>query len=76
MIALLMMLCIMAGMLLGWSGHKASLRIRAWGLKMNEQDNIFREVSGAEEIGLNQGGRGGPQSQIGSHLPMGVAGLK
>lgn len=76
MIALLMMLCIMAGMLLGWSGHKASLRIRAWGLQMNEQDNIFRVVSGTEEIGSNLDGSGGPQSQIGNHLPLRVAGLK
>ena len=70
------MLSIMAGMLLGWSGHKASLRIRAWGLKMNEQDSIFREVSGPGERGSNQSGRGGPQSRLGNHLPLGVAGLK
>ena len=76
MIALLMMLCIMAGMLLGWSGHKASLRIRAWGLQMNEQDNIFREVSGSGDKGSIQGSSGGPQSQLGTHLPLGVAGLK
>jgi hypothetical protein len=75
-IALLMMLCIMAGVLLGWSGHKASLRVREWGLKMNEQDDIFREVSGTEGRASNPGGRGGPQSPIGNHLPLGVAGLK
>ena len=76
MIGLLIMLSIMAGMLVGWSGHKASLRIRTWGLRMNEQDEIFREAGDSEGRGSEQAGRGRPAPPLGSHLPLGTAGLK
>jgi hypothetical protein len=75
-IGLLIMLSIMAGMLVGWSGHKASLRIRTWGLRMNEQDEIFREAGDSEGRGSERVGRGRPESPLGSHLPLGTAGLK
>ena len=76
MIGSLMMLSIMAGMLVGWSGHKASLRIRAWGLRMNEQDDIFRQAGDSEGRVSEPAGRRRPESRLGSHLPLGTAGLK
>jgi hypothetical protein len=48
LIAVLILLSIVAGLVFGWYGHKASLRIQAWGLKMNEQDLIFQSASGME----------------------------
>jgi hypothetical protein len=35
---------------LGWYGHKASVRIKAWGEKMNERDAIFESVAALEEM--------------------------
>ena len=35
-----------AGAALGWYGHKASLRIRYWGLNLNEHDDLVRSITG------------------------------
>jgi hypothetical protein len=42
-------LVVIAGILLGWYGHKASLRIQAWGLNMNQQDHILQDLTDPEE---------------------------
>jgi len=83
LVALWIATSIVAGMLMGWSGHKASLRIRVWGQNMNQQDRIFREVSGTVEDedsprGSNSDGtRGHPVPTLGSRqLPIGAAGPK
>ena len=34
-----------AGVGLGWYGHKASLRIESWGRRANERDLIFQQMS-------------------------------
>jgi hypothetical protein len=49
-IALLIGTSIVAASLLGWYGHRASVRIQAWGEKMNEQDAIFQSVASPEEM--------------------------
>lgn len=44
-----------AGVGLGWYGHKASLRIESWGRRADERDLIFQQMSEREdslEIGL------------------------
>jgi hypothetical protein len=82
-IALWIVASVVIGTLIGWYGHKASLRIRVWGLNMNERDRIFQYVSG-EEPDITDvprklspvGGRGASASPMSPHLPLGTAGLK
>jgi hypothetical protein len=81
LIELLISISIVAGLFFGWYGHKASLRIQAWGQNMNAQDRIFQEVSGEREnvVGIQSGIRlagaaGGSMNSPGHHgLPMGAA---
>jgi hypothetical protein len=42
MIALLMGASVFAGVVLGWYGYKASVRIAVWGRNMDECDRIFQ----------------------------------
>jgi hypothetical protein len=37
-------------LVLGWYGHKAYIRIQAWGEKMNERDAIFQSCASVEEL--------------------------
>jgi hypothetical protein len=48
-IALQVIISIMVGTVFGWYGHKAILRIQAWGVKMNEQDHILEDLTDPEE---------------------------
>jgi hypothetical protein len=68
-IALLVCTSIIAGTLLGWFGHKASLRIQAWGVNMNAQDRIFQEAV-PESCGGFQQDRKRPASDPGSVPPL------
>ena len=49
MIGLLIGTSVAAGTAFGWYGHKASLRIEAWGERANERDRIVRSLIGQEE---------------------------
>ena len=49
MIALSIAVLMVAGTILGWYGHKASLRIQAWGLNMNQRDHILQDLTDPEE---------------------------
>ena len=56
MIALQLVVSVFLGSALGWYGHKASLRIQTWGVKMNEQDHILEDLTDPEEsIEFQQG---------------------
>ena len=46
---LILSLVVAASALLGWFGHKALRRVRAWGLAMNEGDSIFNNLTAPEE---------------------------
>ena len=80
MIALEVLGSIIFGITIGWYGHKASRRIQAWGVKMNEQDHILEDLTDPEEAvefqrGYNAGSPGSRSAgNIGSHhLPLGAA---
>lgn len=45
MIALIIIVSFSLGTLLGWFGHKISLRIAVWGIQMNEQDRALQEIA-------------------------------
>ena len=47
MIALVIFVSLSLGTLLGWFGHKVSLRIAVWGIQMNEQDRVLQEIAGS-----------------------------
>ena len=49
MIGLLIGTSVAAGTAFGWYGHKASLRIEAWGQRANERDRIVRRLIGQDE---------------------------
>jgi hypothetical protein len=79
-IALQVVVSIFVGTALGWYGHKAFLRIQAWGVKMNEQDHILEDLTDPEEAvefqrGYIPSGANAPSIRpVGSHhLPMGAA---
>jgi hypothetical protein len=79
-IALLVAGSIVAGTVSGWYGHKASLRIQAWGLKMNDQDRIFRFVTNLDDREDYNRGYQNAEADLGSledlgnpHLPLDVA---
>jgi hypothetical protein len=72
-----------AGVGLGWYGHKASLRIESWGRRANERDLIFQQMSGREdscEIGLVSNRRvediSSGASMAHPHFPVAVAASK
>ena len=46
MIATAVAASLFAGSALGWYGHKASLRIRYWGMNLNEHDELVRSITG------------------------------
>jgi hypothetical protein len=79
-IALQTVVSVFLGSALGWYGHKANLRIQAWGVKMNEQDHILEDLTDPEEMiefqrGYSRSGRTTDSATvIGKHpLPMGAA---
>jgi hypothetical protein len=80
MIALLSVTCLAAGSGFGWYGHKASLRIQAWGEKLNEMDQNIRFVTGTGENSESQRGSmtdHGQVSSLGGHgLPLSAASFK
>lgn len=45
MIALVIFVSLSLGTVLGWFGHKVSLRIAVWGIQMNEQDRALQEIA-------------------------------
>ena len=45
MIALVIFVSLSLGTILGWFGHKVSLRIAVWGIQMNEQDRALQEIA-------------------------------
>jgi hypothetical protein len=49
MIALLVGMSVMAGAAIGWYTYKAGLRIAMWGRKMNEFDQLVRNMTKHEE---------------------------
>lgn len=51
MIVLMIGTTAMVAVGIGWYGHKASLRIAYWGLRVNEQDLIFQRLSQGEGEG-------------------------
>ena len=80
MIALEVLGSIIFGIAIGWYGHKASLRIQAWGVKMNEQDHILEDLTDPEEAFEFQRGyapvstMSGPAGTVHRHqLPFGAA---
>lgn len=80
MIALGILGSIIFGTAIGWYGHKAILRIQAWGVKMNEQDHILEDLTDPEEAFEFQRGyirttaTSGSVATIGNHqLPLGAA---
>jgi len=80
MIALMSVACLAAGSGFGWYGHKASLRIQAWGERLNEQDQNIRFVIGTGEHSESQRGSravvGQASSLSGHGLPLSAAGFK
>lgn len=66
-------LVVAVGMLLGWFGYRAILRIQAWGLALNEDDPIFNNLTTPEERmeflkGYGQfAGEPRPAAILGSH---------
>ena len=48
MIVLFVCALLIAGTVLGWFTHRAYMRIDAWGIAMNEQDETFRLASEEE----------------------------
>ena len=80
MIALEVLGSIICGTAIGWYTHKASLRIQAWGVNMNEQDHILEDLTDPEEALEFQRGyirtaaTAGSVASIGSHhLPLRAA---
>ena len=80
MIALEVLGSIIFGITIGWYGHKASRRIQAWGVKMNEQDHILEDLTDPEEAFEFQRGYTRVSTMSGSagtvgrhHLPFGAA---
>ena len=51
MITLLIGASTLVALTLGWYGHKAVLRINAWGLNMNDRDRDFRKITHQEITG-------------------------
>ena len=49
MITLLIGFSVIAGVGLGWYGHKAVLRINRWGQNANACDDIFRAATAGED---------------------------
>ena len=47
MVMLIVGALVAVGVWIGWFGYKASLRIQAWGRRMDDLDEIFRRVTGA-----------------------------
>lgn len=81
MIALLISGSIVAGMLLGWFGHKTFLRIQAWGENMNTQDRIFRGTLPRSSMEFQSSRKRpvadpGPVPPLSSRLPLGAVSLK
>jgi hypothetical protein len=85
MIALLSVACLAAGSGFGWYGHKASLRIQAWGEKLNELDQNIRFVTGTGEYSQSQrgsmtdngqGSSGRGSSLTGHGLPLSATSFK
>jgi hypothetical protein len=82
MIALCIGASVLAGTALGWYGHKASLRIEAWGQKVQERDRIVRSLIGEDAGDLSRGRQGTfgnapfvpPMGT--SHFPAGAAASK
>jgi hypothetical protein len=48
--ALLIVVSFAGALTAGWYGRRAAARIRHWGEKMNEVDEIFRSAVTAEEM--------------------------
>ena len=72
-----------AGVGLGWYGHKAILRIEDWGRKANERDLIFQQMSEGEDGNKNwvAGGRkleevSAVASMVNPHFPVAAAASK
>jgi len=72
-----------AGVGLGWYGHKVSLRIESWGRRADECDLIFQQMSGREdaceiEVDSNRrlGNSSGGASLVNPHFPVAVAASK
>lgn len=82
MIALCIGTSVLAGTALGWYGHKASLRIEAWGHKVNERDRIVRSLIAEDDVALPNGRQGtfGKTPFVPplgtSHFPAGAPALK
>jgi hypothetical protein len=83
MIALCIGTSVLAGTVLGWYGHKASLRIEAWGEKVNERDRIVRSLIDEDEGAHPQGQQGAfakatfaPSIGRIGHFPAGAAASK
>ena len=53
MIPLLIGISLLAGLGLGWFGHKAKLRIDIWGRNEQEQDLIFQVAEGGRNFENN-----------------------
>jgi hypothetical protein len=78
MIALLIGASVFAGVVLGWYGYKASVRIAVWGRNMNECDRIFQMASEHTDDGRLQGSGNVPAILpiAGKHLRAESAGSK
>ena len=82
MIALVAAGSMLAGTAVGWYGHKASLRIQAWGENMNELEGISpslpkqssRGDSDRSSIRVRKNAPFAPT--IGNHLPAGAVSRK
>ena len=76
MIALIMGSSIVTALVVGWYGHKAYVRIQAWGEKMNEQDAILQSVSPPEELASTRHLRNGRSPRHVCYEASALAGLE
>jgi hypothetical protein len=79
-IALVICTLIVATALLGWYGHKAYIRVQAWGEKLNEQDAIFQNAATPQEMaGFAMGPKRPPFpaiAEVEHSMPVSMASLK
>jgi len=83
MIAVVVASSMLTGTVVGWFGHKASLRIEMWGRNMNEREGISSELpgqmdrydSGAGRKRLREDNRFAP-GIVNGHFPVGAIRLK
>ena len=66
---------------MGWFGHKAIVRIQAWGLNMNTQDRIFQDTFPENHMEFRKdrkppAANSGPVALGSHHLPLGAVSLK